>query len=145
MSRDPHLYGATYAFIFDNAGKILLQQRQNTGYYDGGRQVPAGHIDDGETASESIRHECEEELGITIKVNENNVFHIIHRINTERQYMDVGVKITERSGEIINNEPDKCSALERFSLDQLPSYISPSTLQFLQALDENTFYSELRE
>lgn len=30
MSRDPHLYGATFAFIFDADGKILLQQRQNT-------------------------------------------------------------------------------------------------------------------
>ncbi len=51
--------------------------------------MPSGHIDDGETALQSIRHECLEEININITVNESNIFHIIHRISTDRQYIDI--------------------------------------------------------
>ena len=145
MSRIPHLYGATFAFILNEKGEILLQQRQNTWYYDGWRQVPSGHIDDGETALQSIRHECLEEININITVNESNIFHIIHRISTDRQYIDIWVKIDNRIGAIKNNEPEKCSALERFSFDNLPSYISPVTLRLIEAYQNRQLYSEIIE
>ena len=145
MSLTPHLYGATFAFILNEKWEILLQQRKNTGYYDGGRQVPSGHIDDGETALQSITHECLEEIDIDITVDETHIFHIIHRISTNRQYFDIGVMVNQRTGEIKNNEPDKCSALERFALDNLPSYISPITIRLIEAYQSKQFYSEIFE
>ena len=145
MSRKPHIYWATHAFIINENNQLLLQERQNTWYYDWGWQVPAGHIDDWETAIESMRHECLEELWIIIDIDESNVFHIIHRINKYRQYFDIGVILTKRSWEIINNEPEKCSAIDRFALDNLPEYISPSTIRFIEAYKSKEFYSEFRE
>lgn len=145
MARIPHLYGATFAFILNQENKLLLQQRQNTWYYDGGRQLPSGHIDEGETAIESMRHECLEELGITVHIDESHVFHILHRLNTDRQYFDVGCIITDRSWEIINNEPEKCSQLEWFPLDNIPEHTSPSTIIFIKAYLSGQKYSEYRE
>ena len=107
--------------------------------------MPSGHIDDGETALQSIRHECLEEININITVNESNIFHIIHRISTDRQYIDIWVKIDNRAGEIKNNEPNKCSALERFSFDNLPSYISPVTTKLIEAYQNKQLYSEIIE
>lgn len=145
MARTPHLYGSSRALIFNQNNEILLSQRQNTWYYDGWRNIPSWHIELGETAIESMRHECLEELGITIDIDISNVFHIINRLASDREYFDVGVSITKRSWEIINNEPEKCSAIDRFALDNLPEYISPSTIKFIEAYKSKEFYSEFRE
>lgn len=145
MSRSAHLYWSSRAFIFNEKNEVLLAQRQNTGYYDGWRNVPSWHIEPWETAIETMRHECLEELGITIDIDTSNVFHIINRLAPDREYFDVGISITKRSWEIINNEPEKCSAIGRFSLDNLPEYISPSTIKFIEAYKSKEFYSEFRE
>lgn len=145
MTRIPHLYGATFALIFNNKSQILLQQRQNTWYYDGWWQLPSWHIDDGESATNSIQHECIEELWIIIQVNEKDVFHVIHRLNSDRQYIDIGFTITVREGEISNKEPDKCSTLERFDCNRLPKYTSPTTLRFIEAYQTKQTYSEILE
>ncbi len=145
MSRQPNLYWATFALIFNEKNEILLSQRQNTWYYDGGRNLPAWHIEAGETATESMRHECLEELGITIDIDTSHVFHVLHRLSSNREYFDVGISITKRSWDIVNNEPERCSAIGRFALDNLPEYISPSTIRFIEAYKNWIHYSEMRE
>jgi 8-oxo-dGTP pyrophosphatase MutT (NUDIX family) len=93
MSRQPHLYAATYALIFNDDGQVLLLQRANTGYYDEARDFPAGHVDDGETVLESIRHECLEEIGIKVDVSESDVCHVIHVVNDDKQYINFCIRI----------------------------------------------------
>lgn len=145
MSRQPHLYWATFAIIINDDKQILLIQRNNTWYYDGCWDVPAGHIEENETSLESMRHECLEEIGIEIDINESDVFHICHRLSPDREYFDIGILITKRTGDISINEPDKCSALWRFDLQTLPDDITPSTIQFVQAYLSGTSYSEFRQ
>lgn len=144
MARTPHLYGATFALIVNEKNQILMLQRKNTWYFDWWWMLPAGHIEDGELATESIRHECLEELGITIKVSAQDHIHTLHKITADRQYFDICFRITKRIWIITNQEPEKCSALERFDIDKLPSYITHEAKRFIQAWKDGENFSELR-
>lgn len=62
MTRLPHLHAAVFGLIINKNDEILLLKRKNTGYYDGGYSLPAGHVEDGEFASIAIVKEMKEEL-----------------------------------------------------------------------------------
>lgn len=48
--------------------RVLLHRRQNTGYMDGLWDFAgSGHVDGGETAREAVARECREELGISVR------------------------------------------------------------------------------
>lgn len=144
MSRTPHLFWAVYGIIVNDKQEILLLKRQNTGYYDGGYCFPAWHIEDGEFASQALAHELLEEIGIKIDTTQLKPFHMTHRIASDRQYIDIAYKITEREGEITNNEPEKCEKIERFSRDNIPEYIAGETKKFINAYFSGEVFSEIR-
>lgn len=143
MSRQPHLYAAVFAVFVNDEGKVLLLKRKNTGYYDGGYSLPAGHVEDGELCSQSLQHEMKEELGIEIDVQGIKPFHTIHKLDDLRQYFDVGYIITERQGEIINGELDKCETLEWFSPDQIPAYTTEEAKIFIEVYRSGSSFSEI--
>lgn len=144
MSRQAHLFGAVFGFIVNDKQEMLLLKRQNTWYYDGGYSFPAWHIEDGEFACQALAHELQEEIGIIIDATNLKPFHIIHRIADDRQYIDIAYKITQREGEIKNNEPEKCEKIERFSKDNLPDYIAGETKTFIDAYFNGGLFSEIR-
>jgi 8-oxo-dGTP pyrophosphatase MutT (NUDIX family) len=41
----PTFFAAVFAIIRDDDGRILFQQRQNTGFRDGQYQLPSGHVE----------------------------------------------------------------------------------------------------
>jgi mutator protein MutT len=57
---------AAHLILRDPDGRILLMQRAGTEYGEGQYAFPAGHVDLGETPTESIVRETREELGITV-------------------------------------------------------------------------------
>jgi 8-oxo-dGTP diphosphatase len=57
---------AAHLILRDPDGKILLMRRTGTDYGEGQYCFPAGHVDLGETPTQSIVRETAEELGITI-------------------------------------------------------------------------------
>lgn len=144
MSRTPHLFWAVYAIIVNEKQEILLLKRQNTGYFDGWYSFPAWHIEDGEFSSQALAHELLEEIGITIDTSNIKPFHMMHRIASDRQYIDIGYKITEREGNITNNEPEKCEKIERFSRDNIPDYMGGETKKFIDAYFSGETFSEIR-
>lgn len=143
MTRLPHLHAAVFGLIINKNDEILLLKRKNTGYYDGGYSLPAGHVEDGEFASIAIVKEMKEELWIDIDTKNRKPFHTIHRIATDRQYIDIAYLITERTGEIVNTEPEKCEALERHHKDKLPNYITGEAKRFIEAYFSGETFSEL--
>jgi 8-oxo-dGTP pyrophosphatase MutT (NUDIX family) len=142
MSRLPHLYAAVYGFVFDEQGRLLLLRRQNTGYYDGGRVVPAGHVEDGEWPLDAIIHECREEIGITSIVSAQDCFAVLHR-REGRQYVDYWFLIKNWQWQIVNWEPDKCSEIWRFALDDLPEVLTPTTRVLIAMYREKTIFADI--
>lgn len=141
MSRTPHLYGAVGAFIFNDKNQLLLLCRQNTGYYDGWWIVPAWHIEKGETPIQAIIKECKEEVWIHINPTHSDCFAILHR-SEEKAYIDYGFLITKWRGDITNREPDKCSEIRRFWLDELPDTLTPSTQKLITMYKNKQLYAE---
>ena len=126
-------------------GKVLLLRRFNTGYEDGNYSMIAGHVDQGETFTQCIIREAEEEAGIFLKPEDLDVVHVMHRNsrtaeNNER--VDVFFVARQWQGEPQNKEPLKCDDLSWFNLDNLPDNIIPYIKQALEGIKNKIYYSE---
>ncbi|HRO64782.1 MAG TPA: NUDIX domain-containing protein [Candidatus Dojkabacteria bacterium] len=64
--------------------KVLLSRRFNTGYHDGDYSVPAGHVDEGETATQSMVREAMEEIGIKILLQDLKYSTVMHRYSDDK-------------------------------------------------------------
>ena len=108
--------------------KILLLRRFNTGYQDGNYSMIAGHVKPGETFTQCIIREAEEEAGIVIKPENLKVFHIMHRNSgaTENDERINVFFIAEKwEGSIVNKEPHRCDDLSWFNLNSIPDNVIP--------------------
>lgn len=101
---------------------VLLAKRANTGFKDGYFALPGGKHDGQETLTQSVIREAAEELGIRCTQNDVQFRGMLHVNLTEPplELMYVIFEILHFEGEIINNEPHKCSELQFFPVDQLP-------------------------
>lgn len=122
-------------------GKIVLLKRANTGYEDGKYGLIAGHADGNETATEAMIREAREEAGIEIKPHDLEFKLVMHR-KTDRE--QVGFFFTARAykGEPRNAEPEKCSELAWFDLNNLPENIIPYIRKSIEFLDSGINYYE---
>ena len=113
---------------------VLLLQRHNTGYADGWYTFIAGHAEEGESLTEGMIRETEEEVGIIIKPEDLTVAHIMYR-QSNRPYIDVFFTCSKWSGTPRNCELNKCTDLQFFPKDKLPepclSYV-PLVLNYIQ-------------
>ena len=112
--------------IKDN--KILVQKRMGTKLWNGYYALPAGHIDSGENQYEALIREAKEELGIIIDekdilnsyvVLRRNYFEIDGKIL--EPYVDFYFEVKNYKGTPSIMECDKCSSLDWYSIDSLPS------------------------
>jgi len=122
-----NFYSAVY-LILKKENKVLLIRRFNTGWMDGMYTLPAGHINGNETSEMAISREAKEEINLTILPKDLSIIHIMHRKSTDREYFDIFIEAKNYSGELKNNEENKCDDINWFSMDSLPentlSYIS---------------------
>jgi 8-oxo-dGTP diphosphatase len=59
-----------------------------------------------------------EEINIDVVGNNIDIVHIQHRIRkNDRIYFDVYLRVSKYTGEIKNNEPEKCNELKFVDLD----------------------------
>lgn len=128
--------------ILKQQDKILLHLRKNTGYCDGMWSLVAGHVEDGESATEGMVREAYEEVGLSLDPAQIQAVHIMHR-KTNRLNVDVFFDCKSWQGEIQNREPEKCEKLEFFPLSSLPLNIVDYNAMALRCISEGKFYSEL--
>jgi 8-oxo-dGTP diphosphatase len=128
--------------ILRHENKVLLSLRENTGWKDGQWGLVAGHVEDGEPASEGMVREAFEEIGIHIHSEDLKVLHISHH-KTERQNVDIFFTCDRYEGTIINKEPEKCGKLEYFSIDRLPSNTIDYLVDIFQNIRLGKSYSEI--
>jgi len=125
--------------------KVLLQRRQNTGFMDGLWDLScSGHVEHGESMSEAAAREAKEELGITITPNQLKFFALIHKREEEWDltYYNAYFVCENFSGEPQIGEPQKCSELKWFDLDNLPDDLINDRKQAVKAFFEGVHYIE---
>jgi 8-oxo-dGTP diphosphatase len=117
---------AAYVFLVD-AGRVLLQLRANTGYYDGyWAASAAGHVEAGEPVTEAAVREASEELGIRIAPADLDPLTAMHRTAPTGlavdQRVDFFFACRRWAGEPRLLEP-KADDVRWFDLDRLPDNV----------------------
>lgn len=116
---------AVYGILLNDKNEILLMRRANTGFADGLWSLPSGHVEANEGLKTAIIRELKEEINVDV-VNKNVEFkHVIHRRSDCYTYIDFFFNCKSWEGIIVNNEPNKCSEIKWFNLENLPSDIIP--------------------
>ena len=114
---------AVHLFLLDE-GRILLLRRHNTGYEDGNYSTVAGHVKGGEQIKSAMIREAREEAGIEILPGDLEVVGVMHAM-TDKEYVCFFLKAVTWTGEVRNMEPEQCSDLSWFDIDNLPGNIVP--------------------
>jgi 8-oxo-dGTP diphosphatase len=141
-------FSAVFPIIIQERGgdkQVLLHRRKNTGYQDGKWDIAAsGHVDEGETAKMAVVRECTEELGINVEITDLSFAHLSHRVNNNggRTYYDIYFVVNKYKGVPKIMEPDKCSELKWFKIDDLPNEIIEIRKAVLDYYRINVEYSE---
>lgn len=101
---------------------VLLARRAGTGYADGLLHAPSGHLEDGEDVRAGMIREADEEIGIGLAPHELAAAVVMQHRSPEGRPR-IGWFFTARlapGAEPVNREPDKCSGLGWYPLDDLP-------------------------
>lgn len=116
---------AVYLIFKNDNGQILLLQRANTNYFDGFYSLVAGHLDGQESAKNAAIREGREESGVEIIEQDLEFVHLMHRLSTDDERIDIFFEVKNWQGQIVNKEPHKCSDLSWFSPENLPEKTVP--------------------
>ncbi len=125
--------------------QILLQKRQNTGYMDGMWDCAAsGHVEENESMKMAMKREAQEELGIQINIDDIKFASFSHKytISTGVIYYNAYFSISNYDGKITIAEPEKCSDLKWFYIDELPEDLICDRKIAIQNYCNNIPYSE---
>ena len=140
------LFKGVINLVIKKDDKILLFFR-NDGFfnYDGGWWVlPAGHIEQGETAQAAAIREAKEELDINIAPENIKCIHVMSNLASRTEGFDFFFEVSKYSGQIRNCEGDKCADMQYFTMDEiknLKNVVSPTRIS-LANIAQGKFYSE---
>ncbi|CAN5300371.1 hypothetical protein BH10PAT2_BH10PAT2_2660 [soil metagenome] len=134
---------STSVFCFFMQGdELLLILRNNTGWLDGHYSVPGGVKEPGETLSQAVIREAQEEVGLTVKPEDLFLAHIMHNFTTGAEWMGAFFIARDWSGTETLMEPHKHSEVRWAALSHLPENVSPYVLQAVEAAMQKMSYSE---
>jgi 8-oxo-dGTP pyrophosphatase MutT (NUDIX family) len=115
------------AIIFDDAGRVLLQQRGDNGYWG----LPGGSVELGETVAEAVIREVAEETGYTVEIVRLVGIYSDPRHTVARYADGNAVQYISSLFEcrIVSGAPTLCDetlALDWFAPDALPAAFVPN-------------------
>lgn len=128
--------------VFIRDGKVLLLERQNTGYADGMFSLPAGHVEAGESLEQAIMRELKEEVGVTVEASELKLAHVRSRNREDGHRVNFFFLVSGWQMEPVNLEPQKCGGLEWYTFNQLPDNLLPDIRDSLECILRDQAYSE---
>lgn len=120
--------------ILEKENKILLLKRKNTGYEDGKYALPGGHVEANEEIRNALIREAKEEIGINLDIQDIQFFKVINRkVGPQQEYVDFIFKTNHWTGEITNEEKNKCEEIIWVNKEDIPD----NTLSFIPQLLKN--------
>lgn len=108
--------------ILRRGSDVLLARRAGTGYADGLLHAPSGHVEDGEDVRQALIRETAEEIGLDLDPQELRMALVMqHRGPGGNPRIGWFFEVAyDRTRPPYNREPDKCSELAWYPLDDLP-------------------------
>jgi len=129
--------------ILRRGNKVCLLKRSNAKLHDGFYAVTGGGVDGNETVTQANVREAQEELGINLKPENLKVAHVLHtRTETGDEYINFFMEATKWEGEPRIMEPNKCSDVSWFALDNLPQNLMPMHKHVFNMINYDIVYSE---
>ena len=125
--------------------QVLLQRRQNTGFADGLWDFScAGKVEEGETMTAAAVREAKEELGVTVAAGNLQFAVFVHKCDKPCNliYYNAYFICMEFDGEPHICEPEKCSELNWFDIDNLPDDLIDDRKCALKAYKDGVRYLE---
>ena len=114
------IVAAVYLVLINEKNEVLLYKRNKTGFADGYYSLVAGHVEEHEGIDQAIVRETQEEIGIKIESSDFSGYSVIHRFSELGDVLDFFILCKKWQGKIKNLEPEKCSELKFFDIDNLP-------------------------
>jgi 8-oxo-dGTP diphosphatase len=127
--------------ILRQGDRVLLGERQNTGFADGYYHLPSGHLEADESATDALVREAEEEIKVGVDSSDVVFVHLMHHQTNEGR-VALFFEVTKWRGQPTNCELTKCVGLNWFDLDSLPERIVPYAGEALKHYATGTKYSE---
>lgn len=124
--------------------EYLLQKRQNTGFADGMWDFSAcGHLENGESLSETARRETKEEIGVDVTADDIEFIGLLHSFSDNESRLLGCFKINNYSGEIKTGEPERVAELRWFSENEIPEDLIDTRKLVLERFrNDGFFYQE---
>jgi len=141
MSAERKTYRAAVYMILERDGKYLVIRRCGSGYRDGEYTFPAGHVDDGETATMAAVRELNEEVGIEINENSLKFIHAMQRHESDEDYFDFYFKINKWTDEPEIREPNKMDDLRWATPNEINKIAVPQVAQAIQKINAGELFS----
>ena len=134
VGHDLLLLPGAAAVVHDDAGRILLEQRSDTGTWS----LPAGAIDPGEQPATAVLREVEEETGVVAEIERlaGVAMHPVVYPNGDRcDYLNIWFRCRAIGGTARHDE-DETLDVRWFEPDALPEMHAFTRLRIDTAFDE---------
>lgn len=132
----------TVQLLLIQNNKVLLMKRKNTNYEDGKYGSIGGHLEKNEDFKSSLIREVKEEVNINLKKEDLEFVCMIHGKGITDNYVNIFFTCNKYSGDINNNEVNKCSELKWFDLDNLPTNIIEIEKSAIENFKNNNYLIE---
>lgn len=119
----------------------LLLARRRGGFGDGQWGLPGGRLEMGETIVDAARRELSEELGLVAE--SVRVVCVSDPSSENNHQLQIGVEVKRWNGSAVILEPEKCDAVEFFSVANLPSDLFVAASPIIRSYFSGSFYVPL--
>jgi len=135
----PNVRVGTACMCFNKTGQVLMLLRKGS-HGDDTWCMPGGHLEFGETLEQCVAREAKEEADIDVKNLE--IISLSNDVAYEKHYITIGMIAHEWTGTPQIMEPEKCTDMRWFSLDNLPNNLFHATKKIIENYKANRIYKK---